>query len=38
MKTMKLREVADELEAAGDALEHVADAVESIAVKSSDRG
>jgi uncharacterized protein len=35
LKTMKLREVADELEAAADALEHVAHAVESIAVKES---
>jgi predicted phosphate transport protein (TIGR00153 family) len=35
LKTMKLREVADGLEAAADALEHVAHAVESIAVKES---
>ncbi len=35
LTTMKLREVADELEAAADALEHVAHAVESIAVKES---
>jgi predicted phosphate transport protein (TIGR00153 family) len=35
LQTMKLREVADELEAAADALEHVAHAVESIAVKES---
>lgn len=35
LKTMKLREVADQLEGAADALEHVAHAVESIAVKES---
>jgi len=35
LTTMKLREVADDLEDAADALEHVAHAVESIAVKES---
>lgn len=35
LETLKLREVADQLEEAADALEHVANAVETIAVKES---
>ena len=35
LTVMKLKEVADELEAAADAFEHVANTVETIAVKES---
>jgi hypothetical protein len=35
LMVMKLKEVAEQLEAAADAFEHVADAVETIVVKES---
>jgi hypothetical protein len=35
LTVMKLKEVADELEAAADAFEHVANTVETIVVKDS---